>query len=420
MNIKEIYDISNDSLSDDTLSEILDMNSDFEHSLYDKLIGNNGIKSIYPLYQDDLFEKVKFTSWVNLIIENNKDKKVLKELSDTHKFQRKEDIERFVWDFKERNPMFSNYPMSSRSWNRMNSNASLMGTKYSQSEMKHALYLSLDNNKVYNFINMLTISCMQAKVPFEYSFRLDYEADDKVVVYATDESLESMIKIIDSIIESNPKLINKERQLPILTTKIRPWLGYGSGFDKTGSFHRLRSEILEEAIFETNQKWFNESDYANNDVKLKNDIVDSIVKFLNKLSNGSNEKTSITVPTLEARNVEEIDYNTLMLWKNDGISIKSLDMLLDKLKNKEDISNFKILCTSKNKRKAMHFYEGFINHLSKYTAASKESIDYLRTCIKDKCPKYGIDSNNFAFTNSVSSNIKENTYVEEDYYKKVV
>ena len=420
MNIKEIYDISNDSLSDDTLSEILDMNSDFEHSLYDKLIGNNGIKSIYPLYQDDLFEKVKFTSWVNLIIENSKDKKVLKELSDTHKFQRKEDIERFVWDFKERNPMFSNYPMSSRSWNRMNSNASLMGTKYSQSEMKHALYLSLDNNKVYNFINMLTISCMQAKVPFEYSFRLDYEADDKVVVYATDESLESMIKIIDSIIESNPKLINKERQLPILTTKIRPWLGYGSGFDKTGSFHRLRSEILEEAIFETNQKWFNESDYANNDVKLKNDIVDSIVKFLNKLSNGSSEKTSITVPTLEARNVEEIDYNTLMLWKNDGISIKSLDMLLDKLKNKEDISNFKILCTSKNKRKAMHFYEGFINHLSKYTAASKESIDYLRTCIKDKCPKYGIDSNNFAFANSVSSNIKENTYVEEDCYKKVV
>lgn len=420
MNIKEIYDISNDSLSDDILSEILDMNSDFEHSLYDKLIGNNGIKSIYPLYQDDLFEKVKFTSWVNLIIENSKDKKVLKELSDTHKFQRKEDIERFVWDFKERNPMFSNYPMSSRSWNRMNSNASLMGTKYSQSEMKHALYLSLDNNKVYNFINMLTISCMQAKVPFEYSFRLDYEADDKVVVYATDESLESMIKIIDSIIESNPKLINKERQLPILTTKIRPWLGYGSGFDKTGSFHRLRSEILEEAIFETNQKWFNESDYANNDVKLKNDIVDSIVKFLNKLSNGSNEKTSITVPTLEARNVEEIDYNTLMLWKNDGISIKSLDMLLDKLKNKEDISNFKILCTSKNKRKAMHFYEGFINHLSKYTAASKESIDYLRTCIKDKCPKYGIDSNNFAFASSVSSNIKENTYVEEDYYKKVV
>ena len=78
MNIKEIYDISNDSLSDDTLSEILDMNSDFEHSLYDKLIGNNGIKSIYPLYQDDLFEKVKFTSWVNLIIENSKDKKVLK------------------------------------------------------------------------------------------------------------------------------------------------------------------------------------------------------------------------------------------------------------------------------------------------------------------------------------------------------
>lgn len=420
MNIKEIYDISNDSLSDDILSEILDMNSDFEHSLYDKLIGNNGIKSIYPLYQDDLFEKVKFTSWVNLIIENSKDKKVLKELSDTHKFQRKEDIERFVWDFKERNPMFSNYPMSSRSWNRMNSNVSLMGTKYSQSEMKHALYLSLDNNKVYNFINMLTISCMQAKVPFEYSFRLDYEADDKVVVYATDESLESMIKIIDSIIESNPKLINKERQLPILTTKIRPWLGYGSGFDKTGSFHRLRSEILEEAIFETNQKWFNESDYANNDVKLKNDIVDSIVKFLNKLSNGSNEKTSITVPTLEARTVEEIDYNTLMLWKNDGISIKSLDMLLDKLKNKEDISNFKILCISKNKRKAMHFYEGFINHLSKYTAASKESIDYLRTCIKDKCPKYGIDSNNFAFSNSVSSNIKENTYVEEDYYKKVV
>ena len=420
MNIKEIYDISNDSLSDDILSEILDMNSDFEHSLYDKLIGNNGIKSIYPLYQDDLFEKVKFTSWVNLIIENSKDKKVLKELSDAHKLQRKEDIERFVWDFKERNPMFSNYPMSSRSWNRMNSNASLMGTKYSQSEMKHALYLSLDNNKVYNFINMLTISCMQAKVPFEYSFRLDYEADDKVVVYATNESLESMIKIIDSIIESNPKLINKERQLPILTTKIRPWLGYGSGFDKTGSFHRLRSEILEEAIFETNQKWFNESDYANNDVKLKNDIVDSIVKFLNKLSNGSSEKTSITVPTLEARNVEEIDYNTLMLWKNDGISIKSLDMLLDKLKNKEDISNFKILCTSKNKRKAMHFYEGFINHLSKYTAASKESIDYLRTCIKDKCPKYVIDSNNFAFANSVSSKIKENTYVEEDYYKKVV
>ena len=91
--------------------------------------------------------------------------------------------------------------------------------------------------------------------------------------------------------------------------------------------------------------------------------MDSIVKFLNKLSNGSSEKTSITVPTLEARNVEEIDYNTLMLWKNDGISIKSLDMLLDKLKNKEDISNFKILCTSKNKRKAMHFYEGFINHL---------------------------------------------------------
>ncbi len=420
MNIKEIYDISNDSLSDDTLSEILDMNSDFEHSLYDKLIGNNGIKSIYPLYQDDLFEKVKFTSWVNLIIENSKDKKVLKELSDTHKFQRKEDIERFVWDFKESNPMFSNYPMSSRSWNRMNSNISLMGAKYSHSEMKHALYLSLDNNKVYNFINMLTISCMQAKVPFEYSFRLDYEADDKVVVYATDESLESMIKIIDSIIESNPNLINKERQLPILTSKIRPWLGYGSGFDKTGSFHRLRSEILEEAIFETNQKWFNESDYANNDVKLKNDIVDSIVKFLNKLSNGSNEKTSITVPTLEARNVEEIDYNTLMLWKNDGISIKSLDMLLDKLKNKEDISNFKILCTSKNKRKAMHFYEGFINHLSKYTAASKESIDYLRTCIKDKCPKYGIDSNNFAFASSVSSNIKEHTYVEEDYYKKVV
>ena len=420
MNIKEIYDISNDSLSDDTLSEILDMNSDFEHSLYDKLIGNNGIKSIYPLYQDDLFEKVKFTSWVNLIIENSKDKKVLKELSDTHKFQRKEDIERFVWDFKERNPMFSNYPMSSRSWNRMNSNASLMGTKYSQSEMKHALYLSLDNNKIYNFINMLTISCLQAKVPFEYSFRLDYEADDKVVVYATDESLESMIKIIDSIIESNPKLINKERQLPILTTKIRPWLGYGSGFDKTGSFHRLRSEILKEAIFETNQKWFNESDYANNDVKLKNDIVDSIVKFLNKLSDGSNEKTSITVPTLDARNVEEIDYNTLILWKNDGISIKSLDMLLDKLKNKEDISNFKILCTSKNKRKAMHFYEGFINHLSKYTAASKESIDYLRKCIIDKCPKYGIASYNFAFANSVSSNIKENTYVEEDYYKKVV
>ena len=420
MNIKEIYDVNN-ILTDDILSEILDMNSDFEHSLYDKLVGNNGIRSVYPLYQDDLFEKVKFTSWVNLIIESSKDKKVLKELSNTHKFQRKEDIERFVWDFKEKNPMFSNYPMSSRSWNRMNSNASLTGTKYSQGEMKHALYLSLDNNKVYNFINMLTISCMQAKVPFEYHFRVDYEADDKVVVYAIDESLESIIKIIDSIVENNPKLINKERQLPILTSKIRPWLGYGSGFDKTGSFNKLRSLILEEAIFETNEKWFNESEYANNEIKLKNDIVESISKFFKILSASPNDKKIISMPVLGTRRVETIDYDTLLAWKNNKVSIEPLDILLAKLKNKEDISSLKILCTSKNKSKAMHFYEGFINHLSKYTASSKESIEYFRGCIKDKCPKYGIDSNNFAFASNISSNIKKEEYVEEyEYQRKVV
>lgn len=419
MELRDLYNSQNESLTDEILSEILDMDSDFEHNLQDRLVRNIGVKSSYPLYQDDLFEKVKFTSWINLVMDSTKDKKILKELKEGRNLQRREDIERFVMDTREKYPTISIYPFSNRTWNTMNSNSASLGTIYSPDEMKHALFLSLDDKKVYQFVNMLTISCLKLNIPFNYRFRIDYEADDKVIVYATDDSLEPITAVIKHIISENPELINKERQLPLLVSKIEPWLGYGSGLDKNSSFHNLRSKLLEESILETNKKWLEDSNYKEKDIRIKNDIVDAITKFLNKLAKGEINGSSISLPVSGKKIVEFIDYNTLLEWKNGKSVSKALDSLLIKIKNGEDLTNLKIFCSSKNKRQAMHFYEGFLHHLSKYTAGSKESIDYLRTVIKVKASKYGIDSNNFAFGTGSSKKIT-NEEKEEKYMKAII
>lgn len=171
---------------------------------------------------------------------------------------------------------------------------------------EHRLYINIDLNDLYEFMNHLMEKFDKYKLPYYFKFCPTCCRDDSLVIYSSTENLMKYIDILYEIKRDHPSLISRMYLPPLLTGKIDGWIGYGSeparlpGGKRT-SFNEVRAKIIEEAISDVTKKWiFDNKDkiisYRNQKITVAeyyaNKVVDCFISNLESSYHSSRKRRS--------------------------------------------------------------------------------------------------------------------------------
>lgn len=127
--------------------------------------------------------------------------------------------------------------------------ADVFSYKYKFMDREHILFVNVSENQTYNFAKMFVDMCDEEKLPYDFKFILAGSRDDGFQIYTDSEHLVDFINIVEAIKEKYPSLIDKNKDMPLLTGKFSDGLSYGT-YDKQEKdlpyqdYFQLRSNII--------------------------------------------------------------------------------------------------------------------------------------------------------------------------------
>ena len=127
-------------------------------------------------------------------------------------------------------------------------------------KISHRLYINMDSLNGFKFITEFIKKCDKRNIPYYFKFDFFSSRDDKLVIYSSTKHITDYIEILREIKKENEDLVKNVKNPPILTSPIDGWIGYGTEPKiKHTSYNKIRAEIIEKAVNEEVNKWFEEN-----------------------------------------------------------------------------------------------------------------------------------------------------------------
>ncbi len=141
--------------------------------------------------------------------------------------------------------------------------------KESDFDIKHRLYVNLDNCDLYKFALAFFNRCDSKKIPFYFKFHSGdlFNIDDSMVIYSSTENLEKYLMVLNEIKTDYPELVSRVKFPPVLAGVIDGWIGYGAEVEakyngESQSYTSIRSTLLYEVLTETTRNWVKDQETA--------------------------------------------------------------------------------------------------------------------------------------------------------------
>ncbi len=125
----------------------------------------------------------------------------------------------------------------------------VMDANYGLQERKHRIYINPSQEQRPEFVHTLIKKCIQNNVEYYFKYSRTTNRLDNLVIYASDEQLNSYSKIFREIEQETPDLIDGCRDLP-LSAQQACWFGYGveDNSSEKGSYTARIAKIVRKNI----------------------------------------------------------------------------------------------------------------------------------------------------------------------------
>lgn len=126
-------------------------------------------------------------------------------------------------------------------------------------EVKHRLYLNMDNDYSYIFAQQLIRRCEEKSLPYQFKFSDTSKRDDSFVVYSDDEHLYDYVEILKEF-EKDKEFTSHVQKPTILVAPLDDYIGYGTNpstdtNENRQSFNSVRAAIVEKTFGEEIERW---------------------------------------------------------------------------------------------------------------------------------------------------------------------
>lgn len=296
-------------------------------------------------------------------------------------------------------------------------------------EIEHRLYITCESIAVYQIANDLVKKCVTYGVPYYFKFTQKCIRDDNLIIFSDSDNLTNYIKILEEIKNERENIAAYLKDAPMLTGKIKPWLGYGSepqsfGNDKD-SYLGIRASIIEESIKEVLYKYIkthitSSTTYKGKTMQYRDYLAIVITEYfceeLKKRlkTHENNSKKGLEVESLGYK-IEDVENgkfksnicnvlrdslinNLFLIFDNKIDKIKDIKM---KVRDEKEVAY-----TSSDLQIA-------INKIAKHIFNNEPKLyDELKQTIINNAAKFGISSENFAVGNYIASRLEKLTEKE--------
>ena len=201
------------------------------------------------LYDNDIFKFVRYLSTVPDVKTKKEATQILeqqfkdKELGDA--------MEKYRWDAID---LYG-------SWTHIHSRY-VHAKKVKSNPIEHRLYLNMAPTDVHTMSKIFLEKCIAKRIPYYFKISEYGLRDDNIVIYSDTKMLPKFLSVLKEIEQEYPQLIERAGKPPILTGKIRNWIGYGSEpLNETGksSFNSVRADSIEQAIKKELISWYKDN-----------------------------------------------------------------------------------------------------------------------------------------------------------------
>ena len=257
MDLKELYNSIDDTLTDDNVSKLIEIYSN-NSNLYNGLTYNysNDIpkdnNAVINRVERDKFYANCFNAWKKNVISMSKEefKKLLDrgsynkdfiklrnymlKVPDIHSYEEMKELYYGDNTPEEIKQLLEKYGWDSlgaySGWIHTDSRY-LCAKRTNRPKIEHRLYINTDSISLYKIINLFMSECSKKGIPFYFKFdNSSGFRDDSIPIYSSTEHLLDYIEILNNIKKNNPDL--NFYNPPLLTGKINGFIGYGSEPDK--------------------------------------------------------------------------------------------------------------------------------------------------------------------------------------------
>lgn len=201
------------------------------------------------LYDKDIFKFIRYLSTVPDVKTKQEATQILEQ-----KFQDKElcdAMEKYRWDTLD---LYG-------SWTHIHSRY-VHAKKVKNNPIEHRLYLNMAPTDVHKMSKIFLEKCIAKRIPYYFKISEWDRRDDNIVIYSDTKMLPKYLGVLKEIEQEYPQLIERAGKPPILTGKIRNWIGYGSEpLKQTGksSFNSVRADSIEQLIKKELISWYKDN-----------------------------------------------------------------------------------------------------------------------------------------------------------------
>ena len=304
-------------------------------------------------------------------------------------------------------------------------NSRYINARQTESEsIDFRLYVNCANKNMFELIDLYINYCEKNNLPYYFKFQTRKDRKDKFLIYTSKKNLKNNIVILEQIAKEHPEIVNNCGESLKLTGSIDNWIGIACepqrGVSKyQQSFNTLRSEILEDAAEELTisgvRHFFNHNiNLEGNNVSFNEVLIDKTIDVI--LDDMKNNK-DILDSQLNSTQYRNYLRNVLLTKAPNG----SVTLLLG-FKKLWEVMPKKGELISSNSKPIFQIEMPNSNtyDFNIYTADKvlKQMLPIIRQIvpdftnryrnkIKEKCPNYGVDANAFSLNFGTDDTFKE-------------
>lgn len=285
--------------------------------------------------------------------------------------------------------------------------------------VEHRLYINPGSMHIYKFLTYFVLKCEEQNIPFYFKY-VNSDRDDGLVIYASTDLLETYLNILEQIAKEHPKMVANFSNPPILTGKVKWWLGYGSEpkvmvNGEKQSFNSLREILLRNVLHFQTINWLlahqNMLVNYNNETLYFKDYFYELIKEakIAEMRRYYNLRFSYNLRA-NSRNAEVLTTNELGYNLTDLNTIGFEKALLNHIKQSVVLDNDVRFIPGqnligRNNQKISISFENVELTLKKLTYKIYKNDQSFGSSIleqiKVEAPKYGISPSNFSFDTQV-------------------
>lgn len=405
MKVIDLYNkLTNPIDNEKVLNFLLDKysNSTDYNTLYKQLILKDNKKTDNQSFKEelDMFYVTVFNEWKRSIIEMSfkrfsnllKNEKYKKDFSKMREFlekipevKTKDDIDKIIYDnYKPKDEEIAEtlktyywVTLPDSDWVYVSSRLVTI-KEYIEPEIKHNLYININNSHIYGFATKFFEKCTEYKLPYFFKFNKSEKYVESIIITCDSRLLMFYIKILDEIKRENPEFVEGAKNPSPITGRISSWLGYASEpkedsyKTKYYPFYFVRAIALCESFDKITSNWVKKN--------INNDEYKSIIQNLivNKISEKNSKIISDELKDAIGESIEDF-INDYCENKLNGIDISDSE-------NDKTVSLSQDEITLIIKKISVNFFK-----------TNKDYISEIQNEIATVSKKYGIDSKKFCF-----------------------